>query len=96
MFGNAQFVARMGIERVILRQFLGDRFGEWGMKAAIAVNLGQLVQLLPWAIIQRMLLAFKVCGFGIRLTGDRDILARCHGHRSRRNAGNPGQNQLSG
>ena len=90
-FCNAKLVARMCTQRVLRHQRGGDFLCHRFRQATANVDASKFTRLAARVGGLLLGLAGKIGGLGIGLTADRDIFARCHRHRPRRQRRHPRQ-----
>lgn len=88
--GDPKFVAGMRPDGVTFGQLYGDLFGKITIEAALDIDPCKLFQLRFGRFRQFTHFPREVRLFGIGLRTDRDILARCHGHRACHEPGKAG------
>ncbi|AFL55148.1 hypothetical protein USDA257_p04330 (plasmid) [Sinorhizobium fredii USDA 257] len=93
-FGNAELVACMRFERVLLHQFLGDASGQGDIDPALGIKLRQFLTLRIGLALELPPFACEVGLLGIRLRADRNIFPRRHRHRTGHQPGNTGDQDL--
>ena len=80
MFENTQFVARMGFERIMLGQGLGDFGCEFKRQAPRHIDIAQFFEFSFGEGGQFLGFTLHIGGFAIGLRTDRNIFPRRHGH----------------
>jgi hypothetical protein len=79
---EAEFVAGVGAQGVILRQLLCDLAGERAIKPTVHVDLGQLLEFVGRTACELDSFALQVRGFRVCLRADGHVLAGGHRHGS--------------
>ena len=91
---DAELIPRMGAERVLRHQLIGDLSREARFDAALDVDQGELLVLEGGLARELRSLARKIGLLGVGLRADRNVLACRHGHGASDQPGDAGDQHL--